>query len=99
MVRRLACPKGHKWDVADRPQGGDTRILCPVCGTAPLAQIAAQASASIATAAPSGRSAAARGGAASVSIPQRTAPLATLVPRPANLPVVPGYEVLGELGR
>jgi WD40 repeat protein/serine/threonine protein kinase/tetratricopeptide (TPR) repeat protein len=85
MTHLLTCPNGHRWEVADtNPSPADGRPLsCPFCGAAHVTL-----------------------GLAELPPDQETNVAGTLAPpepsRPAatpELPTIPGYEVLGVLGR
>jgi serine/threonine protein kinase len=86
----LTCPQGHQWQLpngdAARPAG--SKALCPVCGAAvaPVPRNPLQAGNSRAETLPPGPQALPAGVQAAVE-------------GAAGLPTVPGYEVLGELGR
>lgn len=88
MARRLICPRGHQWDAVGPALGQS----CPACRAAPIAQPATSRAAESSQAV----DAAAR----AISMPSPTIPVKT-VPwiGPPDRPIVPGYEILGELGR
>src|SRR4051794_22296167 len=96
MPVRLTCPQGHQWEVP--PDRAAERAACPTChclveppathanGAGATTHKAVEAPATVAWT-PSADSAA--------TILSSAAPAATPSPRP----VVPGYEILDELGR
>src|SRR5437868_4741812 len=84
MAQLLTCARGHRWEVsADATQPSATEPLCPVCG----ASSDALAESSILD--------------ADTLRKDEFPPLPKAVPSPAprRPPTIPGYTILGELGR
>ncbi len=87
MSRAFMCPLGHCWESAD-PGSTTAALACPVCGAAPLPPHHSSDAETLFPSAPGFQSA------------------NTLMPRDGERPFVtgrdvhvPGYEILGELGR
>src|SRR5262245_30320931 len=103
----LVCTRGHRWSPKEEPSGGaDQPGRCPVCGESAtaLAPGSQPPGAETVTQSPSAGGArdatvsAVPGGEPSENLPTPPAPSTPVGPG-APGPVVPGYEVLGLLGR
>jgi len=104
MPRLLTCPQGHQWELPETEGGGSAvQLLCPVCGTPQIADPRPIASAETGTYHPAGVN------------PSEAETLVSKTPSDANsseppealpapqlstpAPEIPGYEIVGELGR
>jgi tRNA A-37 threonylcarbamoyl transferase component Bud32 len=104
MPRLLTCPQGHQWELPEAEGGGSAvQLLCPVCGTPQIADPRPIASAETGTYHPAG----ANQSEAETLVP-KTPPAANpseppeVLPEPqlsTPAPEIPGYEIVGELGR
>ncbi len=94
MVRNLTCPQGHRWQVPSDPAAATSMVTtCPVCGgpgkdgAPPATELGLAASLNL------------PGGEPGTAVPTS----ATLGPEPespvARPVAIPGYEIVGELGR
>jgi WD40 repeat protein len=104
MPQRFTCPQGHQWDLAavPSPRSGPARPRCPVCGSAAAPEGAADAE----TLAPdvvvpevvgeTALSVVVLPEAAGETVAAPEVPAGESRPGPRE---VPGYEILGELGR
>ncbi len=109
MSQLLSCPQGHQWQPSESGEGETADIFCPICGAAGHrfnspeagdAEVATgpyypplhddEPSSGVETIPPSGE--------ISVSGQRRAAALPS-TEELAQPPVIPGYEILGELGR
>jgi hypothetical protein len=87
MSQPYTCPEGHHW----QPPTGDLALLCPVCGGKAVAPVAASQPGTLASAIHSRQPDSDKG--------ERTLPIAAVKPAASASRGVPGYEILGELGR
>jgi tetratricopeptide (TPR) repeat protein len=98
------CRQGHRWDHAEEePAAPGAQIFCPVCGTTahPGYEVTLYDSAASRPGEADQWSSAADGPAPSVptlTAPPSARPAAIEDPRADEPPVIPGYEILGELG-
>src|SRR5262245_53461831 len=93
MSRRFCCPQGHRWQIvlADAPGATLPHVLCPVCGAA--AEVVPPAPGTMADPDRTGPDLQAEGPAGSAGQPAPDG-------EPTSAwPAVPGYEILGLLGR
>ena len=87
MARLFVCPQGHRWDLsADHGAAPAEAVSCPLCGSL-CAVTQTDDHAAVSTVAEADADTAR-------ALPQTTAARAG-----DALPAVPGYEVLGQLGR
>src|SRR5205807_8683178 len=90
MPEQWTCPRGHQWQTPSRSDGTAevTPALCPVCGATALSRPPAEGPRleTISLASPP------RAGDPTIS----ASPSATIAPPKTG---VPGYEILGEIGR
>src|SRR6516164_10301153 len=104
MPRLLTCPQGHQWELPETEGGGSAvQLLCPVCGSPEVSGAAPANSAETGTYHPAGanQSEAETLAPKTRSNPDPSEPLEVL-PAPqltAPAPEIPGYEIVGELGR
>ena len=110
MPQRLTCPQGHEWELADGAETGPLHPVCPVCGSVPAA--GAEGATLPPAAPPTGEpaTAATLPPAARSEVPTPMAGTPTPGPEQADAAravslatpggvIIPGYEILGELGR
>jgi predicted Ser/Thr protein kinase len=103
MPRLLTCPQGHQWELPETEGGGSAvQLLCPVCGS-PVSGVSPASSAETGTYHPAGanQSEAETLAPKTPSNPESSEPLEVL-PAPqftTPAPEIPGYEIVGELGR
>src|SRR5229473_3069317 len=104
MPRLLTCPHGHQWELPDTEGGGSAvQLLCPVCGTPQIAEPRPIASAETGTYHPAG----VNQSEAETLVPKTPSdadssepPEALPAPQLSTpAPEIPGYEIVGELGR
>src|SRR5579875_2355606 len=107
MALSLTCPRGHQWDCEDQPTS--TMPVCPICGLAPIPATLPFPQTLDYQPQPSPPSPPKWGGEGQGAPPGDTASTRATLPRPpeedeeGGAPVlsqhIPGYEILGELGR
>lgn len=107
MSNTMTCRNGHVWEVAAVATAPGGKIKCPVCG-APVAGPAGKAGPAASTSAIAPRAGTGPDGAETVAAKRRqSSATQTFRPQPDSaaartappIPVVPGYEILEELGR
>src|SRR5229473_2407007 len=104
MPRLLTCPQGHQWELPETEGGGSAvQLLCPLCGTPQVTGLAPIASAETGTYHPAG----VNQSEAETLVPKTPSdadssepPEALPAPQLSTpAPELPGYEIVGELGR